>query len=235
REPGRATRRTRAAGAAIDASRRLIGAGPQIVLKAISVLEEEVVASGLGAAKRIEQRFLNVDELRAQHPDAVMSRFRDDLHGGVDLAMDVLTAALQVLGNQAGRVVNVTAGRIRPGERSPKAAPAPAARGVPVVSVRNPVQAGATGELAMSLENESEQATAHFTLHVSELVTSSGARIPAGNVRFDPATLTVGPRGVGQVTIRIAVPHGTPPGSYEGVVRASNLEHLRAVLLLRVV
>jgi hypothetical protein len=216
--------------ATLEASQRLLETSPQIVMKAISVLEEEVVASGLGAAKRIEQRFLNVDELRAQPPDAVMSRFRRDAHEAVDIILDVLTAATLLVGDRAGRVVNVTASRI-----ASAAAPSPAQTGVPMMRVAAPVAAGATADLPLALENESEVATAEFTLHASELVTGSGARIPSDCVSFHPGTLAVGPRQVGQVSVQVRVPEGTPPGSYEGIVRASQLEQLRAVLLVQVV
>lgn len=218
-----------ASAAGLDAS-RLMSAGPDIVLKAISVLEEEVVASGLGAAKRIEQRFLNVDELRAKHPDAVVSRFRRDAHEAVDIILDLVTAAAVLVGERAGKVVNVTASRTAPSA----AAPTQASSGVPVIRAPASAAPGTTTEITMALENESDTGTAEFTLHVSELVTATGARIAAASVEFEPATLTVGPRAVGMVTIRVSIPENAPPGSYEGIVRASQMEQLRALLLVQV-
>jgi hypothetical protein len=214
----------------MEASQRMLEASPQIVIKAISVLEEEVVASGLRAAKRIEQRFLNVDELRSQPPDAVMSRFRRDAHEAVDIILDVITAATLLVNEKAGKVVNVTASRMAAAASAPSGS-----AGVPMMRVTNPVAPGATADLPLALENESDQTTAEFTLHASELVTASGARIPSDCVSFEPTTLAVGPRQVGQVQVHIRVPEGTPAGSYEGIVRASQLEQLRAVLLVQVV
>src|SRR5690606_21997407 len=107
-------RATRAATAsALGASRSVVGAAPAVVIKAASILEEEIAVT-LGAVKRIEQRFLDVDAIRQQSPDAVMSKFRRDAHDAVDIILDVLTAAAQTVGAQAGKFVNVTAGATMP-------------------------------------------------------------------------------------------------------------------------
>lgn len=229
-----------AATAAMDASRRAIEATPTIVLKAASIIEEEV-AMGIGAAKRIEQRFLDVETLRAQNPDHVMSKFRKDAHDAIDIILDIVTAAATTVGDRAGRMVNVTASRLVTTNGGPFAA----TRGTPgsaeaastkLATVRMPgkVAPGQIAELMMSLENESDSATAEFTLHSSELVSSSGERIAASAVTFEPATLAVGPRAAGTVAVRVHVPSSAAPGSYEGLVRATQLGGLRAMLILDV-
>ncbi|MBV6522806.1 MAG: hypothetical protein MNPFHGCM_02956 [Gemmatimonadaceae bacterium] len=223
--------------AAVGASRRAFRATPLIVQKAASILEEEV-ATGIGAAKRIEQRFLDVAALRAQPPDAVMSRFRRDAHEAVDIILDIVTAAATTVGERAGRIVNVTAGHTtspRPARSS--AGPGEAGEsGLRIATVRIPgkVKPGAIGELLMSLENESDRATAEFTLHSAELVSASGARIPADHVSFEPRTLSVGPRSAGQVTVSVRVPAKADAGVYEGLVRATEMDALRALLTIDV-
>lgn len=221
-------RATRAATAsALGASRRAVGAAPAIVIKAATILEEEI-AIGLGAVKRIEQRFIDVDAIRRQSPDAVMSKFRRDAHDAVDIILDVLTAAAQTVGTQAGRFVNVTAGAT-----TPAAAPSNGTLAlvhVPALRVPGRVKAGTAGEVAMSLENPSDIGTATFTLHASDLVSAAGTRIQADRVAFSPASLSVGARQAGRVGVTVTVPAGTPSGTYEGLVRATQLENLRAML-----
>ena len=228
-----------AASAAIGASRRALGgalggalgATPSIVIKAAAIIEEEV-AMGIGAAKRIEQRFLDVAALRAQPADAVMSKFRHDAHEAIDIIIDIVTAAAAAAGDRAGRFINVTASHTGSVTKE-SSAPESAVR-MPTVRVPGVVAAGTTAQLTMSLENESDQATAEFTLHAGELVSASGARIPSDHVRFEPATVVVAPRAASTVTVHINVPAGTPAGSYEGLVRATQLDGLKAVLAVTV-
>lgn len=228
-----------AATAALGASRRALGgalggalgATPSIVIKAAAIIEEEV-AMGIGAAKRIEQRFLDVAALRAQPPDAVMSRFRHDAHEAIDIIIDIVTAAAAAAGDRAGRFINVTASHTG-GVTKEGSAPESAVR-MPTVRVPGVVAAGSTAELTMSLENESDQATAEFTLHAGELVSASGARIPSEHVHFEPSTVIVAPRAASTVTVHIDIPSSTPAGSYEGLVRATQLDGLKAVLAVTV-
>ena len=227
---------TAAATAAIDASRRAMEATPTIVLKAVTIIEEEV-AMGIGAAKRIEQRFLDVEALRAQNPDHVMSKFRKDAHEAVDIILDVVTAAATTVGERAGRMVNVTASHLATTKggtftaaRSAGGAAEPPATKLATVRMPGTVAPGHEAEVMMSLENESDSATAEFTLHSSELVNSSGERIPASAVTFEPSTLAVGPRAAGSVALRVRVPGDARPGNYEGLLRATQLSGLRAML-----
>jgi hypothetical protein len=224
-----------AANAALGASRRAVQASPTIVLRAASIIEEEV-AMGIGAVKRIEQRFLDVDALRSQHPDHVMSRFRRDAHEAVDIILDIVTAAASTVGEQAGRMVNVTASHMPRGTSAPEGNGAPQASATRLTTVRVPgtVAAGDRGEVSVSLENESEAATAEFTLHSSELVSAGGHRIPADHVTFDPATLSVPPRESGLVKVMVTVPAKSPAGMYEGLLRATHLDGLRAMLVVQV-
>lgn len=221
--------------AALRASRRATQVTPIIVRKAASILEEEV-AMGIGAAKRIEQRFLDVNALRAQPPDAVMSRFRKDAHEAVDIILDIVTAAVVTVGDRAGRFVNVTASRTSSALAGSHRPWPSDETGMRLSSVRIPrrVAPGAVGELKISLENESDERTAQFTLHAAELVSASGSRIPGEQVTFAPATLSVGPRSAGDVAVSVKVPEGTPHGVYEGLVRATQLDTLRALLSIEV-
>lgn len=226
---------TAAATAALDASRRAVQASPTIVLRAASIIEEEV-AMGIGAVKRIEQRFLDVDALRSQHPDHVMSRFRRDAHEAVDIILDIVTAAASTVGQQAGRMVNVTASHMaRDGAQNGDEG-ARRSSGARLTTVRVPgtVAPGERGEVSVSLENASETATAEFTLHCSELVSAGGDRIPSGNVTFHPATLAVPPRESGLVKVSVAVPSSVRPGMYEGLLRATYLDGMRAMLAVQV-
>src|SRR5205823_2923222 len=69
----------------------------RIVSQAAAILEDEL-AAGIGAAKQIEERFLDVAEMRSTSPDEVMARFRKDAHEVVDIALDLLNVPTRSLG-----------------------------------------------------------------------------------------------------------------------------------------
>lgn len=214
----------------------MIDATPAIVLKAASIIEQEV-AIGIGAAKRIEQRFLDVEALRGRNPDHVMSRFRKDAHDAVDILLDIMTAAAMTVGDRAGRIVNVTASHLMQAGSAEADAPGSAeaaAMRIPAVRTSGTVAPGETATVTMSLENASDATTTEFTLHCSELVSARDRRIPASAVAFEPKTLSVEPRVAGTVTVRVTVPLGTDPGIYEGLLRATQLDELRAMLVVTV-
>jgi hypothetical protein len=194
----------------------------------VTILEDEL-ASGLKAARGIEQRFFDVEALRNQDTDAVMSKFRRDAHDAVDIILDILTAATQKVSAQAVRFINVTAGAAAAKSSDEGLAPGVS---VPALRVPGHVAPGASGEVSISLENSSEVGTSNFTLHSSDLVSATSARIPSSAITFTPKTLSVGPKQAGRVVVCVKVPRDVPAGTYEGLVRATQLESLRAMLTL---
>jgi hypothetical protein len=197
----------------------------RIVAQAAQILEEEL-SSGIGAAKQIEHRFLNVAEMRSASPDEVMARFRKDAHEVVDIVLDLINVPTRSLGGLTNRIAVGDEG-------ARKATPAPAAD-APTIALPGDVRPGSSGTVPFSLENDGETATAEFVIQATDLVNAKGHKIPAGHVTFDPSKLRIPPHDRESITINVAVPVGTAPGTYSGLVLASKLERLRAVLVVNV-
>src|SRR5688500_13110669 len=70
---------------------KVINNAQRILTSAVDVLEEEI-AAGILAAKKLEKKVINVDELRNAAPEELMSRIRRDAHDAVDLFLDAVTA-----------------------------------------------------------------------------------------------------------------------------------------------
>src|SRR5690554_4229546 len=68
----------------------MLSSAQKVINSAVNVLEEEI-AAGILAAKKIEKRVLDVDDIRS-NPDDLMNRIRRDTHEAVDLFLDALTA-----------------------------------------------------------------------------------------------------------------------------------------------
>jgi hypothetical protein len=204
----------------------------RIVQQAASVLEEEL-AAGIVAARQVEDRFIDVQRIRATDPEQVLQRFRHDAHEVVDILVDLIDVTLASTGALTRRAV-----RIRPSDGAAAAprgdSPAPRPAGFAMVQVPDVVAPGTTANLSMAVENNGELPTGPLELVSSDLVSGFGQRIPAPSLRFTPASLTLDPRSVQQVDLALHVPADSPPGSYSGLVQAGGLEQVKAVLVVEV-
>jgi len=197
-----------------------------IVFKAASILEEEL-AAGIAAAKDVEERFIDVTKARSASSNELLQKFREHVHAAVDIGVDLVYAASKSATKISEGAVSFT------GSGSSKAKEAPVKQSVPAVSISG-ATAGNSSSTEMTLENGSDKPTDEFRFYVSDLISSSGTRIPASSVRFEPGSMVIKPRQSGKVLIVIAVPKGTSPGTYSGLIQATNLDQLRALLNINV-
>jgi hypothetical protein len=214
-------------GAEIDMLFAVAGKTSRIVQQAASILEEEI-AAGVSAAKRVEERFVNVEKLRGGNQQEVMQRFRRDAHEVVDILIDMVALAsnsISVLGERAIRV--------RPGAQSSEAKQA-SGDTMPCLTIPGAVAPGESVTVPMTLDNASDRPTEALRFHCADLVNANGARLAAEYITFGPAEVVLEPASSGTVKVTVTVPDGTPPGTYAGLLQASKMEQVRAVLSVRV-
>ncbi len=198
----------------------------RIVQKAASILEEEI-AMGIVAAQEMERKYVDVEALRDSDSEEVVQRLRKDAHEAVDMVMDAVALATRSIGSLVDKVVRLEA---RPGS----SAPLGAGVAVPTLAIARAVAPGQTGSVSMSLENDGQEATEEFEFHASDLLDGEGRRIQAADLRFEPSKVSIRPGGKEQVTVYVAVPATATPGIYSGLVQATKLNQLRAVLVVTV-
>lgn len=214
----------------IAALRSLPASTSRIVEQAASILEEEI-AAGIVAAKRVEERFVDVGKIRSKDPEEVMQRFRRDAHEVLDILVDMVNLATNSLGDLTQRVITISQGQPgAPGRKSQPASPG----GIPALNVDKPVKAGQAVEIPLTLENGGDNPTEEFGFYSSDLLNAAGEHISAGNISFQPKVVTIESHGSTPVTVVVTVPKGASPGVYSGLVQATKLELLRAVLTVRV-
>lgn len=122
--------------------------------------------------------------------------------------------------------------------RVPGRAPSSDAAGMivepaPVLSPPGPVAPGSTAQINISLINEDEQ-PAQIVFFGTGLIGEDGERIPAERVSFQPRELMLSPGKTGEVIVGVVIPAQTRCGVYSGLVRASRLDYLHAVLVVQV-
>lgn len=103
----------------------------------------------------------------------------------------------------------------------------------PVLSSAERVIPGKTAEVIVGLVNEDRQPHS-IELFGTALIGPHGASIPSESLSFHPRELTLAAGGSGAITVEIPIPADTRDGVYSGLIRASRLDYLRAVLAVQV-
>jgi len=198
----------------------------KVVQQAASVLESEI-AAGIRIVQQTENKFPQVDKFRSEPPNDVIQRFRRDAHEVVDIFIDMVGATFKSAPNLNDvnflRVGNVT---VKPMQ------PTPAPR--PVITSPTAVKAGGTAEIQISFENNRNTETEEFKLYSTDLISSAGERLPSGLVKFTPPTMKIASFQTMQATVTVAIPEETTPGTYSGLVLASNMSELRSEIVIKV-
>lgn len=227
---------TAAGGGDKNVLRGAVGATSKIVQQAASILEEEI-AAGIVAAKKVEARLLDVQKLRGADSQEVMQRFRRDAHEVVDILIDLVNVATNSLSGVAQRVIRISeagVGAAAGGAAASGGKLRPAGSAVPSLAVSQPLKPGESVAVPLTLENDGDTTTENFRFLCSDLVNASGDRIAGGHVSFAPEALVIGPHSAATVTVTVNAPPGTPAGVYSGIVQATKLEQLRAVLSVHI-
>jgi len=103
----------------------------------------------------------------------------------------------------------------------------------PVLSPAGAIAPGGTAQISISLVNEDEQ-PGQIVFFSTGLISEDGACIPSERVSFQPRELTLEPGNTGEVIVRVVVPAQTRCGVYSGLIRASRLDYLHAVVVVQV-
>ncbi len=198
----------------------------KVVQQAASVLESEI-AAGIRIAQQTENKFPQVDKYRSEQPNEVVQRFRRDAHEVIDIFIDAFGATLKSVPNVNDvnflRIGNVTVKPMQVAQAQH-----------PVIMATTPVKAGGTAGIQISFENNKNTETEEFKLYSTDLISNSGERLPSGLVKFTPPAIKIAPFQTQQATVTIAIPEETSPGTYSGLVLASNMSDLRSEIVIKV-
>jgi len=211
----------------IDMVKGLAGTTSEVVQKAASILEEEI-AAGIVAAKKVEEQFINVGELRSGNSDDVIQRFRRDAHEVIDIIIDLVNVAARSLDGFTQQIISIN-GNPNQSKSNPSSGST-----VPILNLPNSITAGGSTTVPMTLQNNSDKTTEKFELYSTDLINGDGARILAKYISFKPASLAIGPQKTETVVVDVTVPKTTQPGVYSSLIQANKLDQLQAVLTVRV-
>ena len=197
----------------------------KVVQQAASILESEL-STAVKMAHETENKFPQVERFRTEPPDEIVQRFRRDAHEVIDIFIDVLGVTLKSMPSMAQLAPQEVPVIVKPVEIKADIRP--------VVSAAKAVKAGEKAEIELSFENSLGVPTGEFTLYCTDLISSSGERLPGSTVTITPKTLKIAPRMTEKIVLTIDVPKKVVPGTYSGLVIASNMPQLRSEITVTV-
>lgn len=180
----------------------------RVLSSAVNVLETEI-AAGILAAKKIEKKVLNVDDVRS-NPENLLNRIRKDTHEVVDLFLDgfiALSSQLKVLSDTvAQQTSNVRFSEDAGEKKQPNS--------ITILQPDEPVKPGDTAVLYMNISDDESTVALKIQLQKNELAGPYNQKIPLRNISIRPTTILLQPGENKEVVIRIKIPLICKAGHY---------------------
>ncbi len=198
----------------------------KIINSAVNVLEEEI-AAGILAAKKIEKKIIDVDEIR-DNPDDLMNRIRRDTHEAIDLFMDVVTALT--------KHVTQLSSSLEKQNGSPNNSPAHMNRSaINLIEPDEPLKPGETKSLQYILTDASVTTPVKIKIDKTEFKGVKQQSISSRAIKITPTTFLLKPGQEKEVSIQIKLPKKTEPGKYHALLTDENKKDFRMVLGIEVI
>lgn len=201
----------------------------RVLSSAVNVLEEEI-AAGILAAKKIEKKVIDVEDVR-NNPENLLNRIRKDTHEVVDLFLDAAIALSSQL-----KIFNDTVER-QNGKMKTAAPSAEKKQNNPVTILQHdePLLPGETVTLYMNLSDDEMKAPVTIQLQKTDLKGPSTERIPVRNISIKPSTIILKPGENKEVAINIKIPANCRKGHYTALFTDVQNPLLKALINIEVV
>lgn len=200
---------------------KVAGDAQRMLKSAVDVLEEEI-AAGILAAKNLEKKVINVEEVRRENPEELMSRIRRDTHDAIDLILDAVTVLVNQFTDLSDSVLKSKDNSVTPKSTDQ----------IPVVKNEGVAKAGDNVEIPVLLTNDSKDEQMTFELNKTDLTGPGGSKILARNISLVPRMVVLEPEGQKEVAIKIKIPKSCSTGTYSGLFQDNNNLNLRTVVTI---
>ncbi len=201
----------------------------RVLSSAVNVLEEEI-AAGILAAKKIERKVLNIDDVR-NTPENLLNRIRKDTHEVVDLFLDAaiaLSSQLKILSDN----VSTQTENIKKNEPSPEKKQRDT---ITLIQNDEPFKPGETAILYINLSNEEATAPVKIQLKKNDLVGALNEKIASRNITIKPSSVILKPGENKEATITIKVPVKCKRGHYTAMFTDTQNPFLKVIVSIEVI
>jgi hypothetical protein len=200
----------------------------RVLSSAVNVLETEI-AAGILAAKKIEKKVINVDDVRS-NPENLLNRIRKDTHEVVDLFLDgfiALSSQLKVLSDNVAQQTNNVRFTEAPVEKKQNT-------GVTILQPDGPVKPNETAVLYMNLSDDESTLPVKIQLQKNDLAGPFKEKIHLRNISIQPAILLLQPGENKEVVIRVKIPVACKPGHYTSLFTDLKNPLIKAIINIEV-
>lgn len=198
----------------------------RVMRSAVEVLEEEI-AAGILAAKRIEKKVIDVEDIKS-NPENLMNRIRRDTHEALDIFLDAFAS----LSKQVGILTDtVTKENTR---AAAKTSPKEPTQPVQVIKPEGVFKAGQKIKIPFELFDDAIKEPLKISLNKTDFTSPSGQKIPARFISLKPASVVLKPGEQMEITMNVAVPKTAKKGMYHSLLTAVQAPEMMIVISLEI-
>jgi hypothetical protein len=184
----------------------------RVITSAVNVLEEEI-AAGILAAKKIEKKVIDVEDIR-DDPEDLMNRIRRDTHEAVDLFMDAFTA----ISKQLGLLTAVTKETGPVKKTAPVFAEKKQESSIPVIENEEPLKAGQNAVMYLSVADDKIKEPVKIQLQKTDLAGPVKQKIDSRCIQLKPSSFLLKPNEEKEIAVHIKLPKECKPGHYSTLI-----------------
>lgn len=204
----------------------ILSSAQKVINSAVSVLEEEI-AAGILAAKKIEKKVLDVDNIR-NDPDDLMNRIRRDTHEAVDLFLDALSAITKQVNTLASDKKETNEEDQSKGKQAVKRT------ALTLLESDRPLQPGQTEVFAFTLMEDTEKPT-KIRFQKTHLFGPNNQTINSKALKISPSTFSLNPKEEREISIRLTLPKDAQAGFYNAFITDADNSLIKVVLNVEVI
>ncbi|NVK64649.1 MAG: hypothetical protein HWE22_08685 [Flavobacteriales bacterium] len=209
-----------------EKTEEIFSGAQRLISSAVNVLEEEI-AAGILAAKKIEKKVIDVEDIRSD-PSDLLNRIRRDTHEAVDLFLDAFTA----ISKQVQNLASLNTDKETKKEEAP-VSKATANNGAIVLEADHPVKPGETVSFCFSLLEDTEEVT-KLELKKTNLIGQSNHTIHSRALKITPRKVQLIPNEEQEITIDLVVPKNAVPDQYNAFITSASPHAIKVVLHVEV-
>ncbi|MFT5822245.1 MAG: hypothetical protein ACI8ZM_003501 [Crocinitomix sp.] len=199
----------------------------RLINSAVNVLEEEI-AAGILAAKKIEKKVIDVDDIRSD-PNDLLNRIRRDTHEAVDLFLDAFTAiSKQVTNLAAFKTDNAT------NEEESPTTKASANTGAIVLDADHPVKPGEKVSFCFTLEEDTDEIS-QLTFRKTNLIGLNNHTIFSRALKITPDKVELKPNVPQEIMVDLTVPKNAEADQYNAFISTEGPNAIKVVLNVEVI
>lgn len=197
----------------------------RIVSSAVNVLEEEI-AAGILAAKNLESKLINVDEIRSDQ-DELINRIRRDTHEALDLFLDAFAALTQ----QLNGIIEKSKPETVNSKNSEQKTSSSNFETI-ILEAEKIFKIGETAKFELQFSDEEDSSKFHFIK--SDLTASNNVKISSRNINITPVMFSLKAKQIAEVTIHIKIPKTAIPGFYHTLITDKYNPKIKIIVSLQV-